>query len=310
MREKVRAVIDIGTNSVRLMVLAESGDTVRVLGRMIKVTSLGKGLSERNILLPPAMERTIETLEEMLLYAEELNTHNVTAVATSAVREAENGVYFADEIERRTGLIVTVISGSREAFLSHRGAAVSLGIAPDELVVFDIGGGSTEIVQKKSNTLSTNSYAVGVVKLKERFKIAESCDSSKVKEIEDYLKEVFYDLLALYDHQQLAGVGGTVTSLAAIEKRLKDYSPRIIHETKLSRSQVSALKNYLTNTTLKQRQNIPGLMPERADVIVAGVILTDFLLSSLGAGSFIVSEGDLMLGLMASPKSKIIFGND
>ncbi len=310
MSQKKRAVIDIGTNSVRLMIFLDSKDSLKVLKRKIKVTRLGEGFSDKNSLLPQAVQRTAEAVAEMHLCARRYGADLTAVVATSAVREADNRAYFTDKLKRDTGLTVTVISGEQEALLSHRGVAVSIDIPASSLVVFDMGGGSTEVVWSDGCTLKAKSYPVGVVKLEEKFNLGLSSDPLKVRAVEAFLDDTLYDLPQIAESQHLAGVGGTVTSLAAIDQKMVKYNPQLIHGTVLAKERIVFLKELLLSTTLKERRCLPGLMPERADVIIAGVIMTAFLLKKFQADIFSVSEGDLMLGLVAGENQKILIGNE
>lgn len=302
-----KGVIDIGSNSVRLLVADFFNDRMEVNFRALKVTGLGKNFSGDNYLLPASVKRTMAVIREFVLMAKERGVSSVTVIATSAVREARNRDNFIREVLNITGSKVRILSGEEEAYLSFRGAALSLGIDRQKIVLFDLGGGSTEFVwTEKEGKLHLRSFSLGVVKLKEMYDLDEKVCAKNTEEAKQYLNGIFTGIPVLENEASLVAVGGTATTLSAVNLGLGEYDPRKIHGSILSREQIINLQEYLMNTPPDARRTIPGLMPQRADVIVAGALIVNYIMDKTGARLLQISEGDLMIGLLAEEGRKVV----
>lgn len=298
-------VIDIGTNSVRLIIADFYEDKLVVSFRALKVTRLGDGFSKDNYLLPSAIARTVSAVKEFFKLAVGRGASVVDIIATSAVREARNRNQIINEVFDSTNRDIRVLSGKEEASLSYRGAVLSLGFSSDGLIVMDLGGGSTEFVWTENNIMKASTTPVGVVKLQEKFHLEDLPSEKDIESAKRYLEKMFGKLHHPKEPAILIASGGTVTTLSAVNQQLHTYDPRKIHGSRLHQDQVSYLYKLLVKTPLKERRNIPGLIPDRADVIAAGVIMVSFLMKLMDVTSIYISEGDLMIGMIAKEGQKI-----
>ena len=281
------AVIDIGTNSTRLLVAAcEEGSVREVLHRDLRTTRLGEGIEERR-LRPEAVARTLRVLEEYLERARSFGAERVVAAATSAVRDAANKGEFL-RAAREVGLEVEVLSGEEEAYYSYLGACLGLALEPRGLVVVDVGGGSTEFIWEGGGSLFCRSVNAGAVRMTEGGYGEEAIG----RVLEPVLRAV-----RAHAPRHLVGVGGTVTTCAAMVQKLKTYDPSLVHGFTLSLEQVEGLLALLSRTPLEERRRLPGLQPERADIIVAGVRIVRRIMLGLEMKDLQVSETDIMYGL-------------
>jgi len=282
------AAIDIGTNSTRLLVAEITGARLETVEAGLDTTRLGEGI-DSGVLLPGAMERTVEAISRFHRTALGLGAERVVAVATSAVRDAANRDEFLALVGRRTGLAVRVLSGAEEAAASYRGVLSGLAVEPRSTVVMDVGGGSTEFVWTIEGYLRLVSVNVGAVRM-------TGAGAGK-----DEIAAILRPALAEVCQGQvetLVGVGGTVTTLAAIDQGLALYDRERVHGYRLTAGRVSDILEYLKKISLEERRRVPGLQPERADIIVAGIVIVKSVLEGLGRDRLLVSECDIIHGLV------------
>ncbi|MDD3652687.1 MAG: Ppx/GppA phosphatase family protein [Desulfotomaculaceae bacterium] len=287
------AAIDIGTNSTRLLVADVSGGNIKTLGTRLSHTRLGEGISG-GVLLPVAMERTLEAIGSFLKTALLMGVKRVVAAATSAVRDAENRDIFLGLARERFGLDVKVLSCEEEASLSYRGVLSGLPLDPLTTVVVDVGGGSTELIWNNRGRLECLSVSAGALRTTE----------SGVGECQ--IAAIFEPALSIVREGQvgyLAGVGGTITTLAAVDQGLTVYDPVRIHGYRLTASAVQRVLTKLKHLSIEDRKKLPGLQPERADIIVAGSDIVKTVLDGLRLKHMLVSECDILSGLILE-KSK------
>ncbi len=279
------AAIDLGTNSTRLLVADVEDGRVEEVGRALRITRLGEGVDARRRLLPAPVARVRNVLADFRREAERLGAERTLAIATSAVRDAENGEAFLGEVEWSYGFATRVLSGEEEAALTLRGVTAGRALEPGTLVV-DIGGGSTElIVLAVSDTLRNASLDVGCVRMTERF-------GEDVAAIEEHVGVAAPELEA----RSAIGVAGTITALAALDLGLVDYDPERVHGHVLTAAAVDAQLDRLASLPLDERRRLPGLEPERAPVIVAGAAILRALLRRYGLDRIEASERDILHG--------------
>lgn len=282
------AAIDIGTNSIRLIVAEVDRGQLRVLETGLVSARLGEGI-DAGILLPQAMERTIETLHFFLDIVRCLQVDRVVAVATSAVRDAANRKEFLRRVEREAGLTVRVLSGVEEARLSYLGVLAGLPVDRKNTVVLDVGGGSTELIWMAGKEPDYRSINAGAVRMTEG-----KYDRMEVASIlEPTLAE-----MRRYSLQSLIGVGGTITTLAAIAQGLNAYDPGKIHGYSLSLEKVRVILRRLASLNLAGLRQVPGLQPERADIIVAGTLIVELVMEGLRQEFLTVSEAGILHGIL------------
>ena len=278
-------VVDLGTNSTRLLVADVHDGRIDEVTRRLRITRLGEGVDERRRLLPLPIARVRNVLSDYRRELDELGAERVLAIGTSAIRDAENGEAFLGEIEWSYGFTTRLLSGEDEAGLTRRGVANGRGLGDDTLVL-DVGGGSTELITGAHRT----SLDVGCVRLTERFVRTDPPSAGELKTAAQEVRESLPQL----EPQDAIGVAGTVTSLAALE--LGAYDMNQVHGHRLTRDTVDEQLERLASLTLERRRELPGLEPERAPVIVAGAVIVREVLDRYGLEGLEVSERDILHG--------------
>ncbi len=282
------AVVDIGTNSTRLLV-AEVGDGVRELDRRTIVTRLGEGVDRTGRLGAEPQARVLAALET---FREAIAGADVrTAVMTSAVRDAANGAELVERVEREHGLPARTLSGEEEARLTYRGAT-ALRDDAEPLLVIDVGGGSTELVVGTRGEVSFHaSTQNGVVRHTERHLHHDPPTPEELRELADDVQVPVAPAAAA------VAVAGTATSCAAIDLALVPYDAARVEGHVLGIDRLRAIRDQLAVLTLPQREAVPGLHPDRAPVIVAGVVILLRVLEAYGLDRVEVSERDILWGV-------------
>jgi exopolyphosphatase / guanosine-5'-triphosphate,3'-diphosphate pyrophosphatase len=298
------AVIDVGTNSARLLVADVAGGKVSPVERRSRVTRLGRGVDLSGRLSAEAVEDACEAIGDYVAAYEELGAEAVEAIATSAVRDAENGSAFIAELRERFALSARVLDGEEEARLTYLGATSER--APTEpTLVIDIGGGSTELIVGTGAEISFHaSLQAGVVRHSERH---IGSDPPTAVELESLAGDVRGQIETAIGHgvEAKAGiaVAGTPTSLAAVEMELEPYDPARVHGHALSLPSIQRMLSQLASVPLAQRVEIPGLHPDRAPTIVAGVVILVETMRAFGLERIEVSEHDILYGTAISTAS-------
>jgi exopolyphosphatase / guanosine-5'-triphosphate,3'-diphosphate pyrophosphatase len=302
------AAIDIGTNSVRLLVAEVDGTTARdakvvPLDRRMRITRLGQGVDKARALAPDAIERTVAVLRE---YRAALEEHGVTAVratATSAARDASNRDDFFAAAHDALGITPELLSGDEEAALSFLGATADLD-APAPYLVVDIGGGSTEFVLGTDAPTGLVSLDMGCVRITEQYLESDPPApeelSNAVAAVRDLVADVPRVIPGAESAATLIGLAGTVTTVAAIELGIPEYDPEKIHHFVLTREAAEDVFRTLATETAAQRAHNPGLEAGRVDVIVGGTAVLVGLFRVLGFEEMLVSEADILDGLVRS----------
>lgn len=306
-----RAAIDIGTNSVRLLVadVAQHGSSVpqvAIVDRALEITRLGQGFHAGGLLSPEAASRTAAAVEQYVERARSLGAVRPVVAGTYAVRAARN----PELLLRRLRVPVRILSGDEEAALGFRGAVHGLrGVAPTAAVlVVDIGGGSVELTWGTAarGIQKTRSLPVGCVVMTQRFIAHDPPTAEEIAALDGTLAASLDPVLAaarrdLHPARSLVGVGGTVTTLAAMAQRLARYDPDRVHDFGLPAVEVDRLLSQMRAVPLETRRRLPGLQPERADVIIAGAVVVRRVLASLTRDVITASETDLLWALVAWP---------
>ena len=297
------AAIDLGTNTVRLLVVEASGAEWRGLHAEQRVTRLGEGQAGTGILQPAAMRRTAEAVAAFCRRAEDLGVHDVRIVGTSAVREAQNGAEFLAQVRSSSGRQVRVISGEEEARLTLLGVTQGLPDLKGHFLLFDIGGGSTEFVLSRAGRAPTAvSVKLGVVELAERFMDQGPVDHTRydamAAEVGARLAAGLTEPILRHGAPALVGSAGTVTTLAALDLGLESYDPARVHGHRLTRVVVAGLVARLAALSLAERAALPCLEPGRADLIVPGSAICLEALDKLGFDALVVSDRGLREGIL------------
>lgn len=297
------AAIDVGTNTIRLLVAeVEDTATYRPVFQDQVITRLGEGLQESGLLSPRAVERTLQVLQRFSQTAKELEAEEVVAIATSAAREAKNQTEFLNRARTEVGLEVQVASGEEEATLTALGVSHALGPARGSMLIMDIGGGSTEFISLEHRRITGRlSLPIGVVKLTEAHLRADPPSLNELETAAAFLRKDLRQVPALLDPPPggiLAGTAGTPTTLAAIDLGLVTYDPGRVTGHPLSRDRIQELLEHLCSLPLAERRQIVGLEPGRADVIVAGALLTREVMMLLRFNELTVSDGGFREGIL------------
>jgi exopolyphosphatase / guanosine-5'-triphosphate,3'-diphosphate pyrophosphatase len=286
------AAVDLGTNTTRLLVADVEDGRVDEIARREAITRLGEGVDTRRRLLPTAMARVRNVLVDFRREAEVLGAERVLAVATSAVRDAENGEAFLGEIEWSYGFASRLLDGEQEAELAFRGVSVGRTIGESTLLL-DVGGGSTELVLGGPGGLgSATSLQLGSVRLTERFL---ATDPPGAEELTALAAHVRAELPPL-DATAAIGVAGTVTTLAALDLGLPAFDAGRVHAHRLSREAVERQLARLASLPLAERRRVPALEPERAPVIVAGAAIVREVMGVYELDELETSVRDLLDG--------------
>jgi len=291
------AVIDVGTNSARLLIADVDGGRVAPLERRSTVTRLGRGVDLSGRLAAEAIEDACAAIGEYVEAIGELDVEAVDAIATSAVRDAENGDAFIAELRERFALSARVLDGSEEARLTYLGATAEEAPSRPTLVI-DIGGGSTELIVGHGEQIDFHtSLQVGVVRHSERH---ISSDPPAQTELEQLAIDVRGTLAATLPEgigaEAGIAVAGTPTSLAAVEMELDPYDPEQVHGHVLELRSIQRMLSRLASAPLAERVEITGLHPKRAPTIVAGVVVLVETMRAFGLERITVSEHDILYG--------------
>jgi exopolyphosphatase / guanosine-5'-triphosphate,3'-diphosphate pyrophosphatase len=297
------AVVDIGTNSTRLLVADVTGDgRVTQRERRTKVTRLGDRLGRTGVLSDDAMERVLATLAEYRQVIEREQAERAVAILTSAVRDAANGADFLARVRAQgDGLDARVIAGDEEARLTFRGAtsARAAGDATPTLVI-DVGGGSTELVVGSGDEVSFHaSTQAGVVRHTERHLASDPPTRSELQALADDVRQTYADAVpgrVRRTPRAAIAVAGTATSLGAIDLDLERPSPDLVHGHVVALSACRSILERLASVPEEQRREVRGLHADRAPTIVAGVVMVIEAVELFGLDAIVVSDHDILRG--------------
>jgi exopolyphosphatase/guanosine-5'-triphosphate,3'-diphosphate pyrophosphatase len=290
------ATIDVGTNTVLLLVAERAEDGVlRPLAERATITRLGEGVDRSRRLLPAAIARTRTCLGDYAKIARELGAQRIAVVGTSALRDAAGGDDIRASVRQLFGVDLRVVSGDEEARLTFLGALSGLSRSAEAAVVFDIGGGSSEIVigRVKDGSASISyarSFDVGSVRLTERH-------GEDRRELDAAAKSAFLDVPPLPAGVEPVGVAGTMTSLAAVALALSPYDAERVHGHVLRVDELRAVVNRLASMDVETRRAVAGMEPKRADVIVAGGTIALALLDRWACTSVRISDRGVRWGM-------------
>jgi exopolyphosphatase / guanosine-5'-triphosphate,3'-diphosphate pyrophosphatase len=305
--DKTRAIIDIGTNSIKLLVGRVEGTSIIPVFETSNQTRLGKGLYASKRLEPGAIAATAGAVRSFAAEAHRLGADRVRVIATSAMREAPNARELQDAIVRECGLNVEVISGDREADLAFRGVCTDPALAGKKLLLLDMGGGSTEMIlgEWKHKQLR-QSFPLGTLRIMANVRISENAGAQELAACRQWLrgfvrKEISPLIMPALESARkdaendplLTGTGGTATILARIEAGINSYDRRTIERTRILTGNMRQLTEKLWALPLQKRRQVPGLPPERADVILPGVAAYEVLMEELGFQELRVSTRGL-----------------
>ena len=293
------ASIDIGTNTILLLIAEVEERRINPLFEAETVVGLGKGVQKNGILTKEAMNRGFETLSQYLERCQAMKVQKVFAVGTSALREARNSEGFLKLVQEKLNLSIEVITGEEEAQLSFLAVVRDLREVRESILVVDVGGGSTEFILGMGNQISQwISLPVGSVRFTEQFLQSDPVQEEEWQKMERKIREVVVDIPHPQGPFSMITVGGTATTLASVEQGLEEFIAEKIHHFVLSKE---ALKNQLLlyrSKTIDERRKIRGLPAARADVILAGGAILYLAMEELNCPSVLISCHGVRYGLL------------
>ena len=297
------ASIDIGTNTVRLLILETKPDgNLSEIAQVRAITRLGKGMDTEKKLLGDRMDETISVLTKFRDECRKFEPLTIRAVATSAVREASNQKDFVSRVKKEAGLEIDVISWEEEADLMVKGVLWKLPNIEKDILVFDIGGGSTEfILARDRKIISSVGTQLGTVRLTEKFISHHPIDVNEYKALETHLRrelKLVKEKLSGFPPEVLVGTAGTVTTLAAIDGDVYPYDPEIIHGRRLTFKRVEELLEDLKNKSLVERMAMKAMEKGREDLIIVGGALVLETMRIFECNLLMVSEYGLREGII------------
>lgn len=296
------AAIDIGTNSMRLLIAeVENGEIIKSF-KDLETTRMGEGVDHTGKLTQGAIDRNLEALKRFNAIVRGEGISSIPVIATSAVRDAQNKDIFLQRAEQEAGVAVDVIDGDREAELGFAGVLHGLKEKGENILVIDIGGGSTEFILGNENGIQYMvSHNVGAVRMTEKCVVNDPPLSQDIHRLEEEIDQVILPTIMKLQERKIdrvIGIGGTATTIAAVHLKLAIYDRDKVHNTDVHLEEVrNVLKSFLV-VPLSERKKIQGLHPKRADVITAGTVILDRILTLLKIDEFRISEYDNLEGLI------------
>jgi exopolyphosphatase / guanosine-5'-triphosphate,3'-diphosphate pyrophosphatase len=294
------AVVDIGTNSVKLHVgERRAGDSWRTIVDRAEVTRLGEGLRESGALHPEPVRRTADAIVGMVAEARGAGAAEIAAVATAGMRIASNPEELVDAVQERCGVGIEVIPGEEEARLAYLAATAELDLGDGTLAVFDTGGGSTEFTFGRPGRVEERfSLDVGAAALTDEFGLAGPVSREQLDAAFGSIAEQLARLEGRSNPTRLVGLGGALTNLASVQHGLETYDSDVIQGTVLARAEVDRQIALYAARTAAERREIVGLQPGRAEVILAGACIVRSVLDKLDCDELTVSDRGLRHGLI------------
>ena len=296
--DTVKAVIDVGTNSIKFHAARKKADgSLETVLDKNDIARLGEGLRETGLIAPEALERNALSVAAFAEKARELGAVP-EIVGTMALRTAKNADAFVKRVKELTGLDLRVIPGEEEARLSYLAVLSGLPLDGGDLVTFDTGGGSTEFVYGRgAEMLRKFSVPLGAVRITEEFFADDPVRPGSVDAAMDEIRKSLTGGGVLGSPEVIVGMGGTVTSLASVKFKMETYDPDVVQGSVLTLTELKEMAAMFASMTLEERKGVTGLQPKRADVILAGTCIVCAILDLLGASSFTVSDRGLRHGL-------------
>ena len=296
------AGLDLGTNTFLLLIADVRENALAPLFEKETVVRLGKGVDAHGNLNDEAMQRGLACMREYAALAREYGCEKISAVGTSALRDAKNREAFLQLLQQETGIAVNVISGETEARLTYRGALSNKRTLPEPLAIIDIGGGSTEVVFGTHTQITrARSADIGSVRLTERIFQHDPVRAEEVQTFRAVVEQVMRDTWPFAELENVAsmlGTAGTITTLAAMAQGLTQYEPERIDNFALSFNTLSEIVATLVRLPIAERKQLPGLSPGRADVILAGALLLETFMRIYRFEQIVVSNRGLRHGVV------------
>lgn len=302
------ACIDIGTNSIRLLLTNYDGKVFSEVSKSLQMTRLGKGVNETKLLATDRVADSVEVIAAYCEAAKDYGAENVYLMATSAVRDSTNAQDFINQVYEKTGHTIDVISGDIEARVGFMGVLAGSEDPNQTALVIDIGGGSTELIVGDATGIHyAKSLNIGAVRMTGAYIHSDPVQASESQAVLSFVREqvntIIHELKAR-SIDVVIGIGGTATTYATMQHEVTTYSRDKVHRLKVTLDDLRALNSRLESATVEERKHFPGLEEKRADIIYAGGLIMQVIMESLGISSFSASDYDNLEGYIVYKEHK------
>ncbi len=298
------AILDFGTNTFNLLIAKGDGQSFKTLYNGKQAVKLGRGGIHKGMLTDDAMERGYAAIKNHLETIASYHVTEIHAYATSAIRNAGNGMEFVAEVKRRFNFDIHVISGEKEAELIYRGIKESIDFKNQRGLILDIGGGSNEfIICDATHMFWKHSFELGMARILEKFTISDPITAEEVATIEKYYNaelRLLLEKVEEYKPTLLIGASGSFDTIAAILKHKLNQSEYTTSSIEISLDQYSEIHNLLVASTLKEREMMPGMEPVRIEMIVPATIFINFVIDNCGISTLYQSAFALKEGVIST----------
>ena len=295
--------IDIGTNSMRLLIADYKNNKIENRKKYINITRIGQGVDDKGYITEEALERNLNALKEFADKCIEEKCEKVYCMGTSALRDSKNGQDFVNRAKELTNIDVKIICGEEESNLGFMGVLEGAGgDKSNYILVLDIGGGSTEfIVGNEDGIKFCKSENVGALRMTEKFITTDPISDEEFSKMSGFIEKTIsstLDKIKGMHVSKLVGIGGAITSLSAMNQQLEVYSMEKVHNSVVTKKELEKILQNLKNMTLNDKKTIKGLQPKRADIITAGVKILHIVMENLEFEEIMISEYDNLEGLI------------
>ena len=301
--------IDIGTNSMRLLIADYKNNKIENRKKYINITRIGQGVDDKGYITEEALERNLNALKEFADKCIEEKCEKVYCMGTSALRDSKNGQDFVNRAKELTNIDVKIICGEEESNLGFMGVLEGAGgDKSNYILVLDIGGGSTEfIVGNEDGIKFCKSENVGALRMTEKFITTDPISDEEFNKMSDFIEKTIsstLDKIKGMHVSKLVGIGGAITSLSAMNQQLEVYSMEKVHNSVVTKKDLEKILQNLKKMTLSDKKTIKGLQPKRADIITAGVKILHIVMEKLEIEKIMISEYDNLEGLICQNSKK------
>lgn len=302
--------IDIGTNSMRLLIADYKNNKIENRKKYINITRIGQGVDDKGYITEEALERNLNALKEFADKCIEEKCEKVYCMGTSALRDSKNGQDFVNRAKELTNIDVKIICGEEESNLGFMGVLEGAGgDKSNYILVLDIGGGSTEfIVGNEDGIKFCKSENVGALRMTEKFITTDPISDEEFNKMSDFIEKTIsstLDKIKGMHVSKLVGIGGAITSLSAMNQQLEVYSMEKVHNSVITKKDLEKILQNLKKMTLSDKKTIKGLQPKRADIITAGVKILHIVMEKLEIEKIMISEYDNLEGLICQNSKKM-----
>ena len=302
--------IDIGTNSMRLLIADYKNNKIENRKKYINITRIGQGVDDKGYITEEALERNLNALKEFADKCIEEKCEKVYCMGTSALRDSKNGQDFVNRAKELTNIDVKIICGEEESNLGFMGVLEGAGgDKSNYILVLDIGGGSTEfIVGNEDGIKFCKSENVGALRMTEKFITTDPISDEEFNKMSDFIEKTIsstLDKIKGMHVSKLVGIGGAITSLSAMNQQLEVYSMEKVHNSVFTKKDLEKILQNLKKMTLSDKKTIKGLQPKRADIITAGVKILHIVMEKLEIEKIMISEYDNLEGLICQNSKKM-----